>query len=54
MSAEAIQPHNVQAAATWDSAGRHYDRISQSIADLIEHCVVRRLPRRSSGAIRTG
>ena len=31
-----IQPHNVRAAATWNSAGRHYDRVSQSIADAIE------------------
>jgi len=45
MGAEAIQPHNIQAAATWDSAGRHYDRISQSITDLIEHCVVRLAPK---------
>ena len=44
MSAALIQPHNVRAAATWDSAGRHYERISQSIADAIEHCVVRLAP----------
>jgi SAM-dependent methyltransferase len=44
MNAPMIQPHNVRVAATWDSAGRQYDRISQSIADAIEHYVLRLAP----------
>ncbi len=39
-----IQPHNVKAAATWDSDGLNYNRISQTIADAIEHCVTRLTP----------
>ena len=45
MNAPTIQPHNVRVAATWDSAGRQYDRVSQSIADAIEHCVIRLAPK---------
>lgn len=44
MTSPAIQPHNMKAAATWNAGGRHYDRISQTIADSIEHCVVRLAP----------
>lgn len=44
MSAQAIQQHNLKAAATWSSGGADYDRISQSIADAIEHCVIRLAP----------
>jgi ubiquinone/menaquinone biosynthesis C-methylase UbiE len=44
MNAPMIQPHNVRVAATWDSAGRQYDRVSQSSADAIEHCVMRLAP----------
>lgn len=36
-----IQPHNLKAAATWGSGGKEYDRISETIADSIEHCVLR-------------
>ena len=39
-----IQPHNERVAAIWSTGGRHYDRISQSIADSIEHCVFRLNP----------
>ena len=39
-----IQPHNVKAAATWDSGGPDYDRVSQTISDAIEHCVIRLAP----------
>ncbi len=42
---EAIQPHNVKAAATWGAGGQHYDRISATVADAIEHCVIRLAPR---------
>jgi SAM-dependent methyltransferase len=45
MTSTAIQPHNIKAAATWNAGGRHYDRISQTIADSIEHCVSRLAPR---------
>jgi SAM-dependent methyltransferase len=41
----AIQPHNAKAAATWGSGGHNYDRISYSIADGIEHCVIRLDPK---------
>ena len=42
---QAIQPHNIKAAATWNAGGEHYDKISHSIADSIEHCVIRLAPR---------
>lgn len=38
MSAPA-KTHNAKFAAVWNSAGREYERISQSIADSIEHCI---------------
>lgn len=37
----AIQPHNEKAAATWGSGGTDYDRISECIADAIEHMLNR-------------
>jgi SAM-dependent methyltransferase len=43
--AYAIQPHNIKAAATWDAGGQDYDKISQTIADSIEHCVIRLAPK---------
>ena len=39
-----IQPQNIKMAATWNAGGQHYDRISQTIADSIEHCVTRLAP----------
>jgi SAM-dependent methyltransferase len=42
---QAIQPHNVEAAATWNAGGQHYDKISHTISDSIEHCVIRLAPR---------
>jgi SAM-dependent methyltransferase len=45
VNAPMIQPHNVRVAALWGSAGRQYDRVSQSIADAIEHCVLRLAPK---------
>jgi SAM-dependent methyltransferase len=42
---QAIQPQNIKMAATWNAGGQHYDRISQTIADSIEHCVIRLAPR---------
>lgn len=44
-SIQSIQSHNQKAAAMWDSAGAHYDQISQTIADVIEHCVIRLAPK---------
>ncbi len=44
MTSPTIQPHNIKAAATWNAGGRHYDRISQTIADSIDHCVIRLAP----------
>jgi len=45
MASQAIQSHNLKSAATWNAGGQHYDRISQTIADSIEHCVIRLAPR---------
>lgn len=45
MSEQTIQQHNLKAAAIWNSGGAQYDRISQSIADAIEHCVIRLNPK---------
>lgn len=44
MSEQTIQQHNLRAAAIWNSGGAQYDKISQSIADAIEHCVIRLNP----------
>src|ERR1051325_5627922 len=43
---QAIQPHNVKAAAAWNAGGQHYDKISHTISDSIEHCVNRLAPKR--------
>lgn len=40
-----VQAHNERAAAVWSSGGADYDRISQGIADALEHCVLRLDPR---------
>ncbi len=40
-----VELHNQKAAAMWGRAGRDYDRISETIADSIEHCVTRLGPR---------
>ena len=45
MDSKTIQPHNLKAAATWGAGGLDYDKISQSIADSIEHCVTRLAPK---------
>lgn len=37
----AIQAHNEKAAATWGSGGADYDRVSETIADSIEHVLNR-------------
>jgi SAM-dependent methyltransferase len=39
-----VQQHNVRAQSVWNSAGAHYDEISRSIADAIEHAVERLQP----------
>lgn len=36
-----ILPHNQKAAATWGSGGAQYDKVSESIADSIEHLLNR-------------
>jgi len=36
-----IQSHNQKAAATWGSGGAGYDKVSESIADSIEHMLNR-------------
>jgi len=45
MASQAFQPHNLKTAATWNAGGQHYNRISQTMADSIEHCVIRLAPR---------
>ena len=40
-----ILPHNQKAAATWSQGGRDYDRISETIADALDHVVQRVLPK---------
>ncbi len=40
MTSQMIQPHNVKAAATWDSGGLN----SKTIADAIEQCVTGLMP----------
>jgi len=37
----AIQPHNEKAATTWGAGGADYDKISECIADSIEHVLNR-------------
>jgi len=44
-AAAGVLPHNERAAATWGSPGRQYDRISEIIADALEHVVFRIDPR---------
>lgn len=36
-----IQAHNVRVATVWGSAGRSYDKVSECIADSIEHMLNR-------------
>jgi SAM-dependent methyltransferase len=40
----AIRPHNEKAAATWGSGGAVYDKVSETIADAIDHVVARVAP----------
>jgi len=44
MTSGDIQSHNIKAAATWNAGGQYYERVSQTIADSIEHCVIRLAP----------
>ncbi|HLB80420.1 MAG TPA: class I SAM-dependent methyltransferase [Dongiaceae bacterium] len=44
MVSATIQPHNAKPAAVWNAGGAHYDRISETIADSIEHAVIRLAP----------
>ncbi len=37
----AVLAHNEKAGATWGSGGAAYEKISESIADAIEHTVNR-------------
>ncbi|HMF24222.1 MAG TPA: methyltransferase domain-containing protein, partial [Pseudolabrys sp.] len=36
-----IRPHNEKAAATWGSGGAAYDKVSETIADALQHVVDR-------------
>jgi len=44
-------PSNQKTAAVWESGGTSYDEISRSIADAIEHCVVRLDPKRGESIL---
>lgn len=44
-----IRPHNEKVAAIWGAGGRDYDAISETIADAIEHVVLRLAPRPGEG-----
>jgi hypothetical protein len=44
MSEGVIQPHNVKPAAIWNAGALDYDKISERVADAIEHCVLRLAP----------
>lgn len=44
MTSQSIQTHNIKIAATWNAGGKEYDRISRTIADSIEHCIIRLAP----------
>jgi SAM-dependent methyltransferase len=39
MTVAAIRPHNMASANAWNTGGHEYERVSQTIADAIEHCV---------------
>jgi SAM-dependent methyltransferase len=39
-----VRPHNEKAAATWGSGGAVYDRVSETIADALDHVVARVAP----------
>jgi SAM-dependent methyltransferase len=39
-----VLPHNSKSAATWGSGGEAYDKVSESIADAIDHVVNRIWP----------
>ena len=45
INTSAVQPRNERSAAVWNSGGSNYDRISRSIADSLEHCVMRLDPK---------
>ena len=40
-----IQAHNERASATWSAGGSNYDDVSKSIANALEHCVLRLDPK---------
>jgi SAM-dependent methyltransferase len=39
-----VLPHNEKAGATWGATGHNYERISEIIADAIDHVVMRVVP----------
>ena len=45
MTTTAVLPHNAKPAATWNAGGQAYDQISETIADAIDHCVLRLAPK---------
>ena len=49
-----IRPSNEKAAAAWGAGGRDYDRISETVADALEHVVVRIAPSRGERFLDVG
>lgn len=49
-----ILPHNQKAAATWDSGGRDYERISLHLGDAIDHAIARLAPRAGERVLDVG
>ena len=45
MTTTQVLPHNEKPAATWNAGGQAYDQISETIADAIDHCVLRLAPK---------
>lgn len=46
-----VRPHNAKAALTWGSGGAAYDRVSQTIADALEHTVERVAPHKGEACL---
>src|SRR5262245_33559102 len=47
----AIRAHNEKAATTWGAGGLAYDRVSETIADAIEHLLLRIAPQSGEGCL---
>jgi SAM-dependent methyltransferase len=43
---QSIRPQNVTASAVWNSGGQAYEEISATLADSVDHCILRLNPQR--------